>query len=173
MNRKPLFIIFGLILTLIASACNLPSPTPGPTFTPGPTHITPLAATDTPLVPLPPTSTVPSVSTPTNTIGPTPTGPRRYTEAIISVIHQTRKPVIVALMGENLVRRAADLFRAARIPDYRFPERAASALAMLARRAETLARPSASPAPCTGWVASGSTSSAASFPGTICPRALW
>ncbi len=68
------------------------------------------------------------------------------TEAIIPVIHQTRKPVIVALMGENLVRRAAELFRAARIPDYRFPERAASALAMLARRAETLARPSASPA---------------------------
>ncbi|MBF8285982.1 MAG: acetyl coenzyme A synthetase (ADP forming), alpha domain protein, partial [Anaerolineales bacterium] len=67
------------------------------------------------------------------------------TEAVIPVIHQSRKPVVIALMGENLIRRAAELFRAARIPDYRFPERAASALAMLAQRAETLARPYVSP----------------------------
>jgi acetate---CoA ligase (ADP-forming) len=67
------------------------------------------------------------------------------TEAIIPVIHESQKPIVIALMGENLIHRAAELFRAARIPDYRFPERAASALAMLARRAETLARPAVSP----------------------------
>ena len=60
-------------------------------------------------------------------------------EALIPVVKKAGKPVVVALMGENLIRRAAELFRAARIPDYRFPERAASALAMLVQRAETLA----------------------------------
>jgi acetyltransferase len=65
-------------------------------------------------------------------------------EALIPVIKNADKPVVVALMGEQLIRRASELLRAARIPDYRFPERAASALAMLAQRAESLARPPAS-----------------------------
>ncbi|OFX30706.1 MAG: hypothetical protein A2Z07_12545 [Armatimonadetes bacterium RBG_16_67_12] len=64
-------------------------------------------------------------------------------ERLIRVIRQAAKPVGVALMGENAIRRAAELFRAARIPDYRFPERAASALAILAQRADTLSRPEA------------------------------
>lgn len=64
---------------------------------------------------------------------------------IIPVIQPANKPVVIALMGENLIRRAADLLRAAHIPDYRFPERAASALAMLMRRAERLAEPVAAP----------------------------
>jgi acetyltransferase len=65
-------------------------------------------------------------------------------QALIPVIQPSRKPVVIALMGENLIRTAAELLRAAHIPDYRFPERAASALAMLVRRAETLARPATS-----------------------------
>jgi acetyltransferase len=60
-------------------------------------------------------------------------------EAMIPVIRAARKPVVVTLMGENLVRQGRDLLREARIPDYRFPERAASALATLARRAAFLA----------------------------------
>lgn len=66
-------------------------------------------------------------------------------EALIPVIRSVAKPVVVALLGENLIRRAAELFRAARIPDYRFSERAASALGMLARRAEALAKPADDP----------------------------
>jgi acetyl coenzyme A synthetase (ADP forming)-like protein len=60
--------------------------------------------------------------------------------AIIPVIRSTTKPVVVALMGEELIAHAAQLFRQAHVPDYRFPERAASALKVLADRAEQLAR---------------------------------
>ncbi len=66
-------------------------------------------------------------------------------EALVPIIRNTSKPVVIALLGENLVRRAAEVLRAACIPDYHFPERAASALATLVHRAETLARPPASP----------------------------
>lgn len=65
--------------------------------------------------------------------------------AIIPVIRSTTKPVVVALMGEELIAHAARLFRQAHIPDYRFPERAASALKVLADRAEQLAAPQESP----------------------------
>ncbi len=56
--------------------------------------------------------------------------------AIIPVIRSTPKPVVVALMGEELIAHAATLFRGAHIPDYRFPERAASALRVLWVRAQ-------------------------------------
>lgn len=61
--------------------------------------------------------------------------------AIIPLIRSTTKPVVVALMGEELIAQAARLFRQAHVPDYRFPERAASALKVLAERAEQLASP--------------------------------
>jgi acetyltransferase len=57
-------------------------------------------------------------------------------KAMIPVIHAAGKPVVIALMGERLIQEAVEHFRAARVPEYRFPERAASALAVLARRAE-------------------------------------
>lgn len=60
-------------------------------------------------------------------------------KAIIPVIYTTTKPVVVALMGERLIQEAVEHFRAAHVPEYRFPERAAEALAVLARRAEYLA----------------------------------
>jgi acetyltransferase len=60
-------------------------------------------------------------------------------KAIIPVIYTADKPVVVALMGERLIQEAIEHFRAARVPEYRFPERAAQALAILARRAEYLA----------------------------------
>jgi acetyltransferase len=59
-------------------------------------------------------------------------------EALIPLIHASQKPVVVALMGEHLIQPAAARFRRARVPEYRFPERAASALAVLAERAEFL-----------------------------------
>lgn len=71
-------------------------------------------------------------------------------DALVPIIHASPKPVVVALMGENLIRRASEIFRAARIPDYRFPERAASALATLVRRAATVAAPSQVPMPLDG-----------------------
>lgn len=61
-------------------------------------------------------------------------------KAIIPVIHQSKKPVVVALMGERLIQEAVEHLRAAQIPEYRFPERAASALAALAQRREFLDR---------------------------------
>jgi acetyl coenzyme A synthetase (ADP forming)-like protein len=66
-------------------------------------------------------------------------------KALIPIIHGAEKPVVVALMGERLIQEAVEHFRAARVPEYRFPERAASALAVLAQRAEYLSRAAATP----------------------------
>jgi acetyl coenzyme A synthetase (ADP forming)-like protein len=59
-------------------------------------------------------------------------------KAIIPVIYTTDKPVVIALMGERLIQEAVEHFRAAQVPEYRFPERAAEALAVLTQRAEYL-----------------------------------
>lgn len=66
-------------------------------------------------------------------------------EAMAPVIRAAAKPVVVSLMGDNLVRDARAVLRASRIPDYGFPERAASALAVLVRRARFLATPIRTP----------------------------
>jgi acetyltransferase len=65
--------------------------------------------------------------------------------AIIPLIRSADKPVVVALMGEDLISHASRLFRQAHVPDYRFPERAASALRVLAVRQEQLAAPQVKP----------------------------
>lgn len=59
-------------------------------------------------------------------------------DSIIPLIQNSKKPVTIALMGSNLVREAWRRFNAAHIPTYDFPERAASALACLAQRADYL-----------------------------------
>lgn len=59
-------------------------------------------------------------------------------KTMIPIIHNSDKPVTIALMGERLIQEAVEHLRAARVPEYRFPERAASALAVLAQRAEYL-----------------------------------
>jgi acetyltransferase len=59
-------------------------------------------------------------------------------KAIIPVIYTADKPVVVALMGERLIQEAVEHFRAARVPEYRFPERAAEVLAVLSQRADYL-----------------------------------
>jgi acetyl coenzyme A synthetase (ADP forming)-like protein len=71
-------------------------------------------------------------------------------KALIPIIHGAEKPVVVALMGERLIQEAVEHFRAARVPEYRFPERAASALAVLAQRAEYLSRAAETPKPLPG-----------------------
>ncbi len=60
--------------------------------------------------------------------------------AMVPIIYTSSKPVVVALMGERMIQEAIEYFRAARVPEYRFPERAAGALAILAQRADYLAR---------------------------------
>ncbi len=61
--------------------------------------------------------------------------------AIIPVIRSTSKPVVIALMGEELIAHAARLFRQAHISDYRFPEKAASVMRVLYERGQQLAAP--------------------------------
>ncbi|MEX2162240.1 MAG: acetate--CoA ligase family protein [Anaerolineales bacterium] len=65
--------------------------------------------------------------------------------ALIPIISTASKPVVIALMGERMIQEAVEYFRAARVPEYRFPERAASALAILAQRAEYLAEAKSPP----------------------------
>lgn len=59
-------------------------------------------------------------------------------DELIPIIQSSSKPVVIALMGEHLIKIASTHFRKARVSEYRFPERAASALSVLARRAEYL-----------------------------------
>ena len=58
--------------------------------------------------------------------------------ALIPNIFAANKPVVIALMGERMIQEAVEYFRAAHVPEYRFPERAASALAVLTERAERM-----------------------------------
>jgi acetyltransferase len=62
------------------------------------------------------------------------------TKACIPIIQMADKPVIFVLMGDRLIAEAVEHLRALQIPEYRFPEWAASALGVLSRRAESLAR---------------------------------
>jgi acetyl coenzyme A synthetase (ADP forming)-like protein len=66
-------------------------------------------------------------------------------KALIPIIHQAEKPVVVSVMGERLIQEAVEHLRAARIPEYRFPERAAAALAALVKRVELLEFAAAEP----------------------------
>jgi acetyl coenzyme A synthetase (ADP forming)-like protein len=59
-------------------------------------------------------------------------------DALLPLMRESAKPVLAALMGSHLVRGAADRLIRADLPFYSFPERAASALARLADRAEFL-----------------------------------
>jgi len=61
-------------------------------------------------------------------------------DAIIPIIQSSQKPIVVALLGSELTATAFDRFNQAGIVTYPFPERAASALGILARRAEYLDR---------------------------------
>ena len=66
-------------------------------------------------------------------------------KALIPIIHQAQKPVVVSVMGDRLIQEAVEHLRAARIPEYRFPERAAAALAALVKRVDLLEYASADP----------------------------
>lgn len=71
-------------------------------------------------------------------------------QALIDPVAGSPKPVVVAVMGDRTVGPAVDRLRAARIPDFRFPERATAALAVLADRAEGLAAAVGEPLPSVG-----------------------
>ena len=57
-------------------------------------------------------------------------------DAIIPIIQSSKKPVVIALLGSELTASAFERFNLARVATYTFPERAASALGILARRAD-------------------------------------
>ncbi len=59
-------------------------------------------------------------------------------DSLIPIIHASQKPVLVALLGSELTKEAAKQFQQADVPTYTFPEKAASALGILARRTEYL-----------------------------------
>jgi acyl-CoA synthetase (NDP forming) len=67
--------------------------------------------------------------------------PTPVAEAIAVAAKDAPKPVVVAMMGEATVGLALKVLRAFRLTDYRFPERAASALGALWRQAQWRARP--------------------------------
>lgn len=67
---------------------------------------------------------------------PPPSTTGAIVKAMIPIIQSNDKPVIFALMGENQVTEGLSLLRAARIPDYRFPEWAAAALGAVTRYTE-------------------------------------
>ena len=56
-------------------------------------------------------------------------------KAVNEVIGKFEKPVVIALLGSTLVENARNEFAEMKVPTYPFPERAASALAVLVRRA--------------------------------------
>ncbi|MBM3180358.1 MAG: CoA-binding protein [Chloroflexi bacterium] len=62
-------------------------------------------------------------------------------DSLTPLIRSSDKPVVIALMGSTLVEEANKVFQRAHIPTYPFPERAASALGALARRANGLQSP--------------------------------
>jgi acetyltransferase len=71
---------------------------------------------------------------------PSPNHPTEaIAEALIPLILAAKKPVLVSLMGFQLTGPAQRRFAEAGIPTYPFPERAASALGVLSKRAERLA----------------------------------
>ncbi|HXF81133.1 MAG TPA: acetate--CoA ligase family protein [bacterium] len=78
-----------------------------------------------------------------------PPPPREAAEAVadalIAAAAGSSKPVVVTLLGASGVREAARRLRAARLPDYRYPEQAAAAIAALQRRAEICRAPADEP----------------------------
>jgi len=66
-------------------------------------------------------------------------------DALIPLIQTSPKPVVIALLGSELTDRAFAHFNQARVPTYPFPERAISALGILARRARSLGAVTAEP----------------------------
>jgi acetyltransferase len=71
--------------------------------------------------------------------------PTPVAEAIAVAAKDAPKPVVVAVMGEATVGLALKVLRAFRLTDYRFPERAASALGALWRHTQWQARPADQP----------------------------
>jgi acetate---CoA ligase (ADP-forming) len=72
-------------------------------------------------------------------IPPPPSYPAEVVaDVMIPLIQDSSKPAVVVLMGAHLITTAHQHFARAGIPTYPFPERAASALGALSRRAEFL-----------------------------------
>ena len=75
---------------------------------------------------------------------PPPSTTGAVVKSMLPVIQSQHKPVLFVLMGSEQIGEAVSLARAAEIPDYRFPEAAASELGALTRYAEFIHKPAAS-----------------------------
>jgi acetyl coenzyme A synthetase (ADP forming)-like protein len=71
---------------------------------------------------------------------PPPSSAGAVAKAILPLIQVSEKPVLPVWMGEKLIQEAVEFCRALQVAEYRFPEDAASALGVLARRADLLQR---------------------------------
>ncbi len=59
-------------------------------------------------------------------------------DGLIPIIQDAEKPVLMSLLGSEIIKEAGKHFHQADIPTFTFPEQAASALGILAKRAESL-----------------------------------
>ncbi len=71
---------------------------------------------------------------------PPPTTCGAIAKALTPIVQTSEKPVVVVFMGSKLIQEGVELLRAAKIPEFRFPEPAASALGALYRRSVLLSR---------------------------------
>ena len=71
-------------------------------------------------------------------------------KALLPLIQVSDKPVLPVWMGEKLIQEAVEFCRAVKVAEYRFPEDAASALGVLARRADLIQRLEEAPVSVTG-----------------------
>lgn len=95
---------------------------------------------------------------------PPPSTTGAVVKAMLPVIQSHDKPVLFVLMGSEQICEAVSLARAAEIPDYRFPEAAASALGALTRYAAYLNKPISKAMPLNGVQIMRARQMAASFP---------
>jgi acetate---CoA ligase (ADP-forming) len=76
--------------------------------------------------------------------------PASLAEVVAEVAATHRKPVLVSVMGLASVDQALAVLHRRRVPNFAFPERAASSLAAMIARREWLATPRDTPTPLTG-----------------------
>lgn len=106
-------------------------------------------------------------------------------DAIIPVVEEQPKPVVVALMGHTLIEEAAKRLRSAQIPEYRFPSTAAGALGALYRhhcfveredavrpRPVSLPAPGMAPIGGAGWMEQHATTALIEAYGIPTPRSV-
>jgi acetyltransferase len=76
--------------------------------------------------------------------------PADLAQVLVEIAADHEKPVLASLMGWDAAREAQEILHGGKVPNYPFPERAASALAAMAARREWLQIPVETPEPLAG-----------------------